>query len=79
MPDSHYCLHLTTGLWDLVHGCAERPERCGDKYDARVVDLFPDLDAPFTLTSWVSGRDPGMEAIERDLSSADGPRVPSGR
>jgi hypothetical protein len=79
MPDSHYCLHLTTGLWDLVNGCAERPECYGDKYDARVVDLFPDLDAPLTLTSWVSGRDPGMEAIERDLSSADGPRVPSGR
>jgi hypothetical protein len=43
-----------------------------------VVDLFPDLDAPLTLTSWVSGRDPGMEAIEHDLGSADEPRVPSG-
>jgi hypothetical protein len=32
-----------------------------------VVDLFPDLDAPLTLSSWVSGRDPGMEAIKRDL------------
>jgi hypothetical protein len=70
MPDSHYCLHLTTGLWDLVHGCAERPECYGDKYEARVMDLLPDLDAPLTLTSWVSGRDPGMEAIERDLGSS---------
>ena len=69
LPDSHYCLHLTTGLWDLVHGCAERPECYGDKYDVRVADLVPDLDAPLTLSSWQSGRDPGMEAIERDLGS----------
>ena len=79
MPDSHYCLHLTTGLWDLVHGCAERPECYGDKYDARVADLLPDLDAPLTPTSWLSGRDPGIEAIERDLVSADRPRVLDGR
>jgi hypothetical protein len=79
LPDSHYCLHLTTGLWDLVHGCAERAECYGDKYDVRVADLVPDLDAPLTLTSWVSGRDPGMEAIERDLGTADGARAPGGR
>ena len=70
LPDSHYCLHLTTGLWDLVHGCAEHPSCYGDKYDARVADLAPELDAPITLASWLSGRDPGMEAIERDLSRA---------
>jgi len=79
MPDSHYCLHLTTGLWDLVHGCAERAECYGDKYDARVVDLLPDLDAPLTPTSWLSGRDPGIDAIERDLGSTDRPRVMGGR
>ena len=67
MPNSHYCLHLTTGLWDLVYGCAGNPACYGDKYDARVADLAPDLEAPITADSWLAGRDPGMEAIEREL------------
>ena len=72
MPNSHYCLHLTTGLWDLVRGCAEHPACYGDKYDAQVADLVPDLDAPITAGSWLSGRDPGMEAIEHELRAAQG-------
>ena len=73
MPNSHYCLHLTSGLWDLVHGCAEHPSCYGDKYDAQVAHLVPDLDAPITPGSWLSGRDPGMEAIEHELRDAQRP------
>jgi len=66
-PNSKYCLHRTTGLWDLVHGCAGRPECYGDKYDARVESLKPDLYAPLTARTFVAGRDPAMEAIKREI------------
>ena len=72
MPHSHYCLHLTTGLWDLVHGCAAEAACYGDKYDAHVADLDPDLEAPITADSWLAGHDPGMEAIEGELRTAEG-------
>jgi hypothetical protein len=72
MPNSHYCLHLTNGLWDLVRGCAENPACYGDKYDVQVTDLVPDLQAPITADSWLSGRDPGMEAIEHELHAQQG-------
>ena len=65
MPNSHYCLHMTTGLWDLVHGCAAQPGCYGDQYGAQVSHLDPDIDAPITAGSWLAGRDPGMEAIAR--------------
>lgn len=70
MPNSHYCLHLTTGLWDLVHGCAAHPACYGDKYDAQVTDLVPDMQAPISADSWLAGRDPGLAAIERELRAA---------
>lgn len=76
LPSSHYCFHLTTGLWDLVHGCAELPQCYGDKYDAQVQDMQPDIPAPVTLESWVAGRDPGLEAIERDIGSTSAPSRP---
>jgi hypothetical protein len=69
LPTSRYCFHLTTGQWDLVHGCAGQPDCYGDKYDARVNDLQPNLFAPLTQESWLAGADPGMEAIERDIAS----------
>ncbi|MBS0580517.1 MAG: hypothetical protein JSR36_14770 [Proteobacteria bacterium] len=70
MPHSHYCLHMTTGLWDLVHGCAAHPACYGDRYEAQVADLDPDLAAPISAGSWLAGRDPGMEAIARSIESA---------
>ena len=65
MPHSHYCLHLTTGLWDLVHGCAAQPGCYGDTYGVQVASLDPDIEAPITADSWLAGRDPGLEAIAR--------------
>jgi hypothetical protein len=69
LPNSHYCPHLTTGFWDLVHGCAGNPACYGDRLDARVSSLTPDLSAPLTIDSWLAGRDPGMEAIEHEMRS----------
>jgi hypothetical protein len=74
MPNSHYCLHLTAGLWDLVHGCPAEPACYGDKYDAQVADLHPDLESPITVDSWLAGQDPGMEAIEHELGTPQAAR-----
>ncbi len=71
MPDSHYCLHLTSGLWDLVHGCAAEPACYGDQYGAQVANLDPDIEAPITADSWLTGRDPGLEAIAGDLRRSE--------
>ncbi|MBV8784734.1 MAG: hypothetical protein JOZ67_11155 [Gammaproteobacteria bacterium] len=68
--NSKYCLHLTTGLWDLVHGCAGKPGCYGDKYDARVPGLRPDVYAPLTAAAFLAGKDPGMATVERELGSA---------
>jgi hypothetical protein len=69
LPNSRYCLHVTTGLWDLIHGCAGDPDCYGDKLDARVDSLEPQLRAPLTAVAWLAGRDPGMEAIKADLAA----------
>ena len=65
--NSKYCLHRTTGLWDLVHGCAGQSECYGDAYHAQVASLKPDLYAPLTARTFLAGRDPAMEAIKRDI------------
>jgi len=70
LPHSHYCPHLTTGYWDLVHGCAGLAACYGDRLDAQVPDLTPELRAPITADSWLAGRDPGMEAIAHDVHSS---------
>ena len=67
LPYSHYCPHLTTGQWNLVSGCDGNPGCYGDKYDVVVGTLAPDLAAPLTASDWLSGRDPGMEAIRESL------------
>ncbi|MFA9217781.1 MAG: hypothetical protein ACEQSK_11845, partial [Sphingomonadaceae bacterium] len=64
---SRYCLHVTSGLWDLQHGCAAEAGCYGDRFAIRVNDLTPDLPAPVTAIAWRAGRDPSMEAIRRDL------------
>jgi hypothetical protein len=68
LPNSHYCLRATTGLWDLVKGCAQEPDCYGDRLDARVDSLDPRLQAPLTAQMWLSGRDAAMEAIKADLA-----------
>lgn len=67
MPNSHYCLHVTTGLWDLERGCSGEAGCYGDRFDAVVGTLAPEIEAPVTAAAWIAGRDPSMEAIERDL------------
>ena len=69
LPNSRYCLHVTTGLWDLLHGCAGDPDCYGDKLDARVDSLEPQLRVPLTAAAWLAGRDKGMEAIKADLAA----------
>ncbi len=70
-PNSHYCLHVTTGLWDLIKGCAGEADCYGDRLDARIASLDPQLRAPLTATAWLAGRDPGMEAIKADVAARD--------
>jgi hypothetical protein len=68
-PNSHYCLHVTTGLWSLVKGCAQNPDCYGDRLDSRVDSLDPQLHAPMTAEMWLSGRDAAMEVIKVDFAS----------
>jgi len=67
LPNSHHCLHVPSGLWDLVHGCTGHPACFGDDYDARVPSLAPDIRAPLTAAAWLAGRDPSMDAVRADL------------
>jgi hypothetical protein len=67
LPRSDLCLHATTGLWDLAHGCAAEPHCYSDKYDVVVGTLRPQIAAPLTSRAWLAGDDPGMDAIARDL------------
>ena len=67
LPNSHYCLHATTGLWDLRHGCGGEPHCYGDQYDSNVGSLQPEIWAPLTAAAWLKGEDPAMAAVERDI------------
>ncbi len=74
LPASRYCMRVNAGLWDLERGCAGRDGCYGDAYGATVGSLQPDLPAPLTIADWLAGRDPGLDAIRRDLAPADPPR-----
>jgi len=63
MPNSRLCLRPSSGVWDLVKGCAGEPACYGDKYDLNVGSLDPDLSAPLKSGDWLAGRDPGMAAV----------------
>jgi len=69
LPESKYCIQVTDGLWDLVNGCAQEPGCYGDAFRVRVPELDPDLAAPMTASSWLTGTDPAMTAIEAHLWS----------
>lgn len=69
LPRSAICLRQSDGLWDLIAGCGTHPNCYGDRLDARVDSLEPEVRAPITSAAWLSGRDPGMEAIEPTLRS----------
>ncbi|HZF14766.1 MAG TPA: hypothetical protein VE046_02375 [Steroidobacteraceae bacterium] len=68
MPNSKLCLRPTTGVWDLVKGCAGEPACYGDQYDLNVGKLDPDLAAPLKSGDWLAGRDPGVEAIMAEFT-----------
>ncbi len=67
LPTSHYCLRATTELWDLKGGCRGQAGCYADQYQVIVGTLRPDLPAPITIAAWLAGRDPGLEAVRRDL------------
>jgi len=73
LPNSHYCLRPTTGLWDLEKGCKGEAGCYGDAFDANVGSLEPQIRAPLTSAAWFAGRDPAMEAVRAE----EGGREPS--
>jgi hypothetical protein len=68
LPRTHLCLRGTHGLWDLVKGCKGEPNCYGDRYDAVVGSLKPDIVAPLTARDWLAGRDPGLEAVGAEMA-----------
>jgi hypothetical protein len=69
LPHAGYCLHGSTGLWDLVHGCAGEPHCYGDRFHAQVPGLAPVLTAPLRVSDLLLGRDAAMQAVERDIAA----------
>jgi hypothetical protein len=67
LPNSHFCLRPTSGLWDLVHGCNTEPECYGDQFEATAGTLRPQLSAPLSAAAWLAGRDLAMEQVAKDL------------
>jgi hypothetical protein len=67
LPNSHYCLRPSTGLWDLVKGCKDETGCYGDAYEANVGSLDPKIRAPLTSVEWFAGRDPALVAVRADL------------
>jgi hypothetical protein len=68
LPHAKYCLHASTGLWDLTKGCSGEADCYGDQFNANVGSLAPQLRAPLTAATWLAGRDPGMDAIRADIA-----------
>ncbi len=67
LPNSHFCLRQTSGLWDLVRGCKSEPACYGDQFDATAGSLRPQLNAPLSAAAWLAGRDLAMESVTKDL------------
>jgi len=78
LPHSHLCLRGTHGLWDLGKGCKGESGCYGDRYDATVGSLKPDIFAPLTAEAWLSGHDPGMEGVGAELRPGPGGRTSVG-
>ncbi|MGZ5200947.1 MAG: hypothetical protein ACXWC4_14350 [Telluria sp.] len=68
LPNSGYGLAYTTGLWDLVHGCARIKACWSDRFNANVASLTPEIVAPMTVADWMQGKDAALEAVARDLA-----------
>jgi len=67
LPDSHFCLRTTTGMWDLERGCKAEPNCYGDQFDATAGSLKPQISAPLSASAWLAGRDLAMEAVKKEL------------
>jgi hypothetical protein len=70
LPNSRICVQRTDGQWDLANGCANEPHCYGDQFAAKVGSLAPQIRAPLTAAAYLSGRDPGMEAVVSYLRTA---------
>jgi hypothetical protein len=55
-------------LWDLFKGCKGESGCYGDQFDARLETLEPQIKAPITANAWLTGSDPGLEAVKVDLN-----------
>jgi hypothetical protein len=71
LPNSHYTFRYTDGQFNLQDGCSGEPRCMDDLYpiDVNVGRLAPDIVAPLTAVAYFAYRDPGMEAIKKDLSA----------
>lgn len=67
LPNSHLCLRITDGLWDLTKGCAAERDCYGDQIVPPVGSLDPDINAPLTAAVWLGGHDPATETIEAQI------------
>ena len=63
LPSSGLCVRRTDGLWDLEKGCNGEPHCYGDQFGAAVGSLKAEIPAPLTAAAYLSGRDPGLEAV----------------
>ncbi len=63
LPNSRICVQRTDGMLDLANGCAAEPHCYGDQFVAKIGALTPQIRAPLTAEAYLSGRDPGMEAV----------------
>jgi hypothetical protein len=67
LPNSHICLGMTDGLWDLTKGCTGEPACYGDRIVGPIGSLDPRISAPLTAAAWLSRNDPAMARVEAEL------------
>lgn len=63
LPHAGFCLHYSTGLFDLQKGCTGEAGCYGDQFDVNVGDLNPDIEAPFTADDYLAGRDRALDLV----------------
>jgi hypothetical protein len=72
LPASRLLLLYATQRHDYRDGCRGRSDCHGPvvRHPIAVASLDPDVAAPWTIEAYLAGRDPGMEAVARDVSAA---------
>jgi hypothetical protein len=70
LPNAHICFVPRVGMFDLAHGCAGERGCYGDKWGLNIGPIVPELSAPFTAHAYLTGHDPGMEAVAGEILKA---------